>query len=106
MFYMFLKVLLDLPASPLTWDVLFLIPVPWAGPVIAPVLVLVAMIMAGVWHLRREALGNPVRLGGWNWAGLATGAAVIIVSFTLNPGMSWRAVCHISSNGRSLRLAW
>src|SRR5262245_53438596 len=37
-FYLFLKVLLDWPASLLTWDILFLIPVPWVGPVLAPVI--------------------------------------------------------------------
>src|SRR5215831_18658921 len=33
-FYLFLKVLLDWPASFATWDILFLIPVPWAAPVL------------------------------------------------------------------------
>ena len=31
-FYVVLKVLLDWPASLFTWDILFLIPVPWVGP--------------------------------------------------------------------------
>ena len=31
-FYLFLKLLLHWPASLLTWDILFLIPVPWTGP--------------------------------------------------------------------------
>jgi len=38
-YYAFLKVLIDWPKSLLTWDVLFLIPVPWSGPVLAPALV-------------------------------------------------------------------
>jgi len=83
-FYLFLKVLLDWPASPFTWDVLFVIPVIWAGPVIAPVLVSAAMIAAGLWHLRREASENPVRLGGWNWTAIVAGAMILIVSFTLD----------------------
>jgi hypothetical protein len=83
-FYVFLKVLLGWPASLLTWDILFIIPVPWVGPVIAPVLVSATMIVAGVWHLQREETGSPVRLGRWNWVGLAVGAAVIILSFTLD----------------------
>ena len=53
-FYLFLKVLLEWPASMFTWDILFLVPVPWVGPVLAPVLVSVAMIAAGIWHLRRD----------------------------------------------------
>ena len=38
-FYAFLKVLLDWPAALSTWDILFLIPIPWVGPVLAPVIV-------------------------------------------------------------------
>jgi hypothetical protein len=79
LFYVFLKVLLDWPASLATWDILFLIPVPWVGPVMAPVIVSASMIGAGVWHLRR-----PVMLRAWNWAGITLGAIVIIVSFTLD----------------------
>ena len=83
-FYLFLKALLDWPASPFTWDILFIIPVPWVSPVLAPVLVSAAMIGAGIWHLRREAIHNPVRLGQWNWSGIVMGATTIIVSFTLD----------------------
>ena len=35
-YYLFLKLLIGWPASVWTWDVLFLIPVPWAAPVLAP----------------------------------------------------------------------
>ena len=57
-FYAFLKLLLDWPASLLTWDILFLIPIPWVGPVRAPVIVSASMIAAELWHLRREASGE------------------------------------------------
>src|SRR5260370_7926441 len=55
-FYAFLKLLLDWPASLLTWDILFLIPIPWVGPVLAPVIVSASMIAAGLWHLRRGTI--------------------------------------------------
>jgi len=32
-YYIFLKVLLNWPEGPGSWDLLFLIPVPWVGPV-------------------------------------------------------------------------
>src|SRR4051812_6467788 len=44
-YYVFLKVLLDWPESLFAWDVLFLLPVPWVGPVIAPVIVSLTMIL-------------------------------------------------------------
>ena len=46
-YYIFLKLLLLWPESMNTWDILFLIPVPWAGPVWAPVLVSIGFIYTG-----------------------------------------------------------
>ncbi|MEO8592197.1 MAG: hypothetical protein ABI759_02650 [Candidatus Solibacter sp.] len=78
-FYVFLKVLVDWPASLFTWDILFLIPVPWVGPVLAPVLVSAAMIAAGARHLRA-----PVTIGPAHWCGMLLGAVIIIVAFALD----------------------
>jgi hypothetical protein len=83
-FYLFLKVLLDWPSSLFTWDILFLIPVPWAGPVLAPVMVSLAMIVAGIWHLRRAARAEPVRIGPANWTGILAGATIMILAFALD----------------------
>ena len=83
-FYAGLKLLLGWPASLFTWDILFLIPAVWVGPVAAPVLVSVAMITAGIWCLSREAAGRPLRIRAWNVLGVVLGALVIILSFTLD----------------------
>ena len=83
-FYLFLKLLLDWPASLFTWDILFLLPVPWVGPVIAPVLVSAAMIGAGVYHLSREARGRPVRIGRARWFGIVGSAFLIVVAFAFD----------------------
>ena len=83
-FYAGLKLLLGWPASLLTWDILFLIPLPWAGQVIAPMLVSAAMIGGGMWCLWREQARRPLRIGFWNIAGVLAGALVIILSFTLD----------------------
>lgn len=98
-FYLFLRVLLGWPESLFTWDILFLIPAPWVGPVLAPVLVSAAMIVAGIWHLWRDAMGRPVCLGGWNWAGIAAGAVTIVISFTLDRE-------NISAGGMPRPFAW
>lgn len=47
-YYIWLKVLLDWPLSVMDWDILFLIPLPWIGPVIAPVSVSILMIIFGL----------------------------------------------------------
>jgi hypothetical protein len=46
-FYLTLKLLLDWPLSLLDWDILFLIPVPWTAPVLAPLLVSLGLVTAG-----------------------------------------------------------
>jgi hypothetical protein len=83
-FYVFLKILLGWPASLFTWDILFLIPVPWAGPVLAPVLVSAVMIPAGMWHLRQDTHSDPVGISAAQWAGIMVGAVVIVISFAMD----------------------
>ena len=60
-YYVWLRVFLGWPTSLLTWDILFLIPVPWIGPVLAPILISVGLICGGIWLLwlksRGEVLG-------------------------------------------------
>jgi len=51
-YYFFLWLLLSWPASLLTWDLLFLIPAPWTGPVLAPVIHSLTMIAMGAGLLR------------------------------------------------------
>jgi hypothetical protein len=68
LYYVWLKVLIDWPSSLLGWDLLFLIPLPWWGPVIAPAsiaaLLCVASVMAVVRMARGQRLGiTPVRIG-------------------------------------------
>jgi hypothetical protein len=47
-YYIFLKVMTGWPDSLLDWDILFLIPLPWWGPVLAPALIAGMMILAGL----------------------------------------------------------
>lgn len=46
-YYVFLKPLTGWPRSLLDWDVLFLLPLPWWGPVAAPCLIAALMIVFG-----------------------------------------------------------
>jgi hypothetical protein len=46
-YYVFLKMMCGWPHSLLNWDVLFLLPLPWWGPVLAPVLISLLMILWG-----------------------------------------------------------
>ena len=81
-YYVFLKLLLGWPDSLLTWDVLFLIPFTWSGPVIAPVIIsLIMMLFALV--IRRYNRKSNFRffMEPREWVILLSGALVIFVSF-------------------------
>ena len=80
-YYVFLKVLIGWPASLWTWDILFLLPVPWVAPVIAPVLVSVSMIVAGGVTLWRESRGRPVHCGRLDCALIFIGGLLVIIAF-------------------------
>ncbi len=83
-YYVWLKVFLDWPASLLTWDVLFLIPVPWIGPVLAPLSVACTMIGMALVMLRLEARGPVLPAGTLVWSAQIVAALIIIVSFTMD----------------------
>lgn len=80
-YYVWLKVLLDWPASLLDWDVLFLIPVPWIGPVIAPVVISLLLIAAGFMILRKESSGVAFKPGKRAWALALLGTAIVLFTF-------------------------
>jgi len=80
-FYFWLCVLIGWPASLFDWDLLFLLPLPWVGPILAPTLVALAMIGAGTIVLLRESSGRPVRLGTGNWAATASGGLFVVIAF-------------------------
>jgi len=84
-YYLGLKALLNWPASLLTWDILFLIPIPWAAPVLSPVLVAASMIVLGLGLLKHQAQNPGLKPGAWGLkleAGLmAAGAMAVLLSF-------------------------
>jgi hypothetical protein len=83
-YYGFLKLALGWPESLLTWDILFLLPVPWVGPVLAPCLVALTMCALALTTVRMTDRAIPAELTTRERALLVAGAFVIIVSFTLD----------------------
>ncbi len=80
-YYLWLKLLLDWPPSLLTWDVLFLIPVPWIGPVLAPVICSLIMILFAFLILYVQNSGHSLKITLSEWALLITGCLVILFTF-------------------------
>jgi hypothetical protein len=60
-YYMWLRVFIAWPITLLDPDILFLIPLPWWGPVIAPILVSLLMIIGGTMAVFRNNQGHAIR---------------------------------------------
>ena len=101
-YYVFLFVLVGWPSSLMTWDILFLLPVTWTGPVITPLIVSLTMILfdllilfpSGRKKLSPGGGGKPVsagqtavapeipRIPRLSWILLVLGSLLLIVAFT------------------------
>ena len=76
-FYAFLRLMIHWPQSLFTWDILFLIPLPWVGPVFAPVIIALTLVICGLISLRLG--GMPARPR--EWMAMITGGVIVILSF-------------------------
>jgi len=83
-YYVALNLLLGWPASLLTWDLLFLIPVSWLGPVLAPVINSLTMILMAILFIGRQEKGYYVRLGFSDWILIISGALVILYTYLVD----------------------
>lgn len=80
-YYIGLKLLLNWPASLLTWDILFLIPVVWVGPVLSPVICSLAMIILSVLIVKSDNNGNKPVISRMEWVLLILGSLVVLWTF-------------------------
>lgn len=80
-YYIFLYITLGWPASLLTWDILFLIPVTWVGPVIAPIINSLMMILlaGGILYAEKKELKTILLKRDW-WL-LIVGSVVVIIAY-------------------------
>ena len=87
-YYIFLSMFHGWPRSFLDWDLLFLIPVPWMAPVLAPVLVSCGLIFSGYWLLIREQQKKRIVVSLSDWIIEAVATVLILYSFTNNNSVS------------------
>lgn len=81
MFYLWLKVMINWPDSFFTFDILFLIPVPWIAPVLAPVIVSLVMIIIGYFIVSLFQRGYNIRPQKIHWVMVIAGSAFILYTF-------------------------
>lgn len=88
-YYFGLTLFLGWPSSLLTWDLLFLIPIPWVAPVLAPILVSVALLGCGSWILIQDEKKKIPRITGLDWVLAIAGGALVLTSLMWHGNKSW-----------------
>lgn len=84
-YYAWLQVFTGWPGSLATTDLLFLIPLPWVGPVWSPVLVSVALVAVGlVAAARLRAPGGRLQVTRRHWAAGLAGGLLVVLSYTID----------------------
>ncbi len=95
-YYVFLKLLINWPESLNTWDILFLLPTTWVGPVIAPIVVSLTMILFAVVLLRIDRMQPFYKPGKLTLLLLMGGAIVVFISFILDYSVFMISQCGFS----------
>lgn len=78
-YYVFLWLVTGWPPSLLTWDILFLLPLPWVGPVITPLIMASLMIAASRLMIKFDRLPGRV-----DWTLGTAGAGAVILSWVMD----------------------
>ncbi|MCA9727559.1 MAG: hypothetical protein KC729_07740 [Candidatus Eisenbacteria bacterium] len=82
-YYLTLEVALGWPRTVLDWDILFLLPMPWVGPVLSPVLVAIALVLVGaVFFVLPEDQRPRITRVDW-WVEIAAGC-IVLAAFLWN----------------------
>ena len=79
-YYVFLRLISGWPKTLLDWDILFLLPLPWWGPVLAPISIALVMILWGTLATQSSDAATNAR---WPWAlgwvGIVLALAVFMI---------------------------
>lgn len=101
-YYIALKIFLDWPASLMTWDILFLIPVTWIGPVLAPVICSLTMVVFAMLVIVPVDRNNTVQVDRFTWVFTILGAVIIFISFIYDYTALMLSEGYFSRGGPSL----
>jgi hypothetical protein len=80
-YYVFLRIISDWPKSPFDWDVLFLLPLPWWGPVLAPLCIALLMIVWGTLATQAAESTTATAFTRTLWVVSALGIALALYVF-------------------------
>ena len=81
-YYVWLKLFINRPSNIFEWDILFLLPVTWLAPVLAPVICSISMILFSLVIIAIDEFRPEHYINKYSWILIITGALIIYASFT------------------------
>jgi hypothetical protein len=81
LYYVFLRIMSGWPASLLDWDILFLLPLPWWGPVLAPICIASLMIVWGTLVTQTHNRIPTTRFTRASWGASSAGILLALGMF-------------------------
>jgi hypothetical protein len=80
-YYIALKILLNWPPSIFSFDILFLIPITWIAPVLAPVICSIVFIVFAIGIISSQEKGYKIKFKLINWVLFFTGSFIVFLTF-------------------------
>lgn len=98
-YYVFLKIICGWPHSFFDWDILFLLPLPWWGPVLAPMLIALLLIfwgtLASQFERNRAPAPSDWRVWVLSFAGVALALYIFMADTLAAVPRGLDAVCKV-----------
>jgi len=105
-YYIWLWVFIGWPQSILEPDLLFLIPLPWWGPVLSPVLIALLMVTGGIIAVIKTEKRQALHIDAWFWVCLISGVLILLYTFMADALMVFPADASTLSGLKPSQFNW
>ncbi len=105
-YYIWLRVFIGWPQSILEPDLLFLIPLPWWGPVLSPVLIALLMVTGGIIAVIKTEKRQALHIDAWFWVCLISGVLILLYTFMADALMVFPADASTLSGLKPSQFNW
>ena len=106
LYYLWLVVFIGWPSSLLDWDILFLIPLPWWGPVLSPMLIASLLVAAGALAVVREERGEALGFTSIDWSAVGAGTLLALYVFMADALRALPGGIEAVSRARPTQFNW
>lgn len=83
-YYIWLNIFIGWPKTILDWDILFLLPLPWWGPVLSPMLIALLLVIGGGLAVVMAERGKILRFTSVEWSVAGAGTLLALYVFMLD----------------------